>query len=400
MFPSVPIESAEPIRLFGPIRAVVSITALVALAIFEFPDRAALAIFIGFGSLPWAIALTLMARRAPALALSPVVAVVDILILAGAQIVAPASYVAIRFLAMFLLVAHAHLQGEYKGIALALLGSAVLIPIAVVQSEPFEGGQLGFYESLFAISAIGATLFVGRLRTAESSGRIRARDLTRRTIGADQRMRRQIAQALHDGPVQELASMDMMLDSASRAIEKGDTERASATLAEARAIAERNIRDLRAEMVGLGPAAFDELRLPEALEQCGPAWARRFEMELELALEPIEDLPNEVCGALFGIAQEAVTNAGKHAAPNTVTVALRRRDGGVELSVRDDGHGFKGVDPLGSHEPGHIGLASMRERAQLVDGRLEIKTGDAGSEVLARVPLEEPGRERRKARRA
>jgi signal transduction histidine kinase len=294
---------------------------------------------------------------------------------------------------MFLFVAHAHLQGEYKGLALALLGVVLLVPIAIVQ-KPFPIDLLGVYETLFAVSAMGAALFVGRLRTTESSGRIRARDLTRRTIEAENRMRRQIAQALHDGPVQELTSMDMMLESVSRAIAKGDGARATDTLAEARKIAERNIREMREEMIGLGPAAFDELSLHQALEQSVPAWARRYEIEPELAVERLDNIPNEVSGALFGIAQEAVTNAGQHAKANIVWVKLWRDGDNVELCIRDDGCGFEGADPLGARERGHIGLASMRERAQLVNGRLSISTGGSGTEVLATVPVaHDEGRE-------
>ncbi len=182
--------------------------------------------------------------------------------------------------------------------------------------------------------------------------------------------------------------MDMMLESASRALEKGEGDRASATLADARALTERAIRELREEMIGLGPAAFDELTLPDALEQSVPAWARRYEMEPELEIERLDNLPQEVSGALFGIAQEAVTNAGQHARAHVVRVTLRRQNGNVELSVRDDGSGFPDADPLHSRERGHIGLASMRERAQVVHGVIEIKTGASGSEVLVRVPLE------------
>jgi two-component system NarL family sensor kinase len=56
--------------------------------------------------------------------------------------------------------------------------------------------------------------------------------------------------------------------------------------------------------------------------------------------------------------------------------------------VSDDGSGFEGERPLGPNEPGHIGLATMRERAELIGGRLEIRTGEKGSTVIARVPLE------------
>jgi signal transduction histidine kinase len=107
---------------------------------------------------------------------------------------------------------------------------------------------------------------------------------------------------------------------------------------------------------------------------------------VELAVDPL-DLTNEVCGALFGIAQEAVANAGQHAGASRVVVTLRTVGDEVELRVSDDGHGFEDVDPRSTTEPGHIGLASMHERAALIDGRLEIETGERGTKVLVRAPL-------------
>jgi signal transduction histidine kinase len=59
----------------------------------------------------------------------------------------------------------------------------------------------------------------------------------------------------------------------------------------------------------------------------------------------------------------------------------------VELSVTDDGKGFGGVDPLGPTEAGHIGLASIRERAELLRGSLDIRTGDDGTEVRVSAPM-------------
>jgi signal transduction histidine kinase len=124
-----------------------------------------------------------------------------------------------------------------------------------------------------------------------------------------------------------------------------------------------------------------------ALEQCVPTWSRRYQIEIGLTLERM-NLLNEACGSLFGIAQEAVINAGRHANAKQVAITLRTVDGEVELRVSDDGTGFNGEKPLGPDEPGHIGLATMRERAELIGGRLEIRTGAMGSTVIARVPLE------------
>jgi signal transduction histidine kinase len=179
----------------------------------------------------------------------------------------------------------------------------------------------------------------------------------------------------------------MMLDAARRALERGDPARAEELIEHAREVAERNIGALRDEIVALGPYAFDELTLDVALEQCTPTWQRRYEVEIGLTIERL-DLGNEACGALFGIAQEAVANAGRHGEASQVFITLRTVDGEVELRVSDDGTGFEGEEPLGPNEPGHIGLATMRERAELIGGRLEIRTGEKGTTVLARVPLD------------
>jgi signal transduction histidine kinase len=55
--------------------------------------------------------------------------------------------------------------------------------------------------------------------------------------------------------------------------------------------------------------------------------------------------------------------------------------------VTDDGHGFDGNDPLEDGEPGHLGLASMRERAELMEGTLEIETSERGTRVLVLAPV-------------
>ena len=74
-----------------------------------------------------------------------------------------------------------------------------------------------------------------------------------------------------------------------------------------------------------------------------------------------------------------------------MSISLRTVGRRVELRVTDDGHGFDGTDPLGRGEPGHLGLASMRERAELMDGTLEIETSERGTRVLVLAPLRPSG---------
>jgi two-component system NarL family sensor kinase len=380
----VPIESARPIVWFALLRVAMVVVGFVSLLLFDVPDRGRLLVLVGAVAAPLAFGFLLLAQRAPSRALNPGIAIVDLAILAVAEAIAPESYAAVRFLALFLIAAHAHFQGELRGVAIALAAVILLVPIAATTDGPVSGELLAFYETLFAAAALAAGLFMGRLRTAESTGRLRARELSRRSIDAESKVRRRLAEALHDGPVQDLVSLDMVLDSARRAIERGETERAEELLAEASESVERNVGSLRDEIVSLGPYALDELSLDVAVEQCAPVWAKRFDLDVRLELERL-DLSNQLCGSLFGIAQEAVANAGRHAGARHVTVSVNRIDGHVELRVRDDGHGFDG-EPFATDDPGHIGLATMRERAELADGVLEIQTGGDGTTVIARVP--------------
>jgi signal transduction histidine kinase len=382
----VPIESPAPIAWFGALRLAIAVSAFVAVLVFDVPDRGALLVLSGAVAIPWALAVVIAVRRRPELTLHPVIGVVDLVILAIVELVVPESYAGVCFLVVFLVAAHAHFQGPQLGVGIALLAIVVFVPIATFGDPPVSGALLAFYEVLFAASVLSAGLFMGRLRAAESTGRLRARELSRRAIEAEADVRRRLAESIHDGPVQELVSLDMMLDAARRALEREKPARATELIEEARLLTERNISALRDEIVGLGPYAFDELTLDVALEQCVPTWSRRYGVEIGMTLERI-DLSNEACGSLFGIAQEAVINAGRHAEAKNVSITLRTVEGDVELRVSDDGTGFDGQIPLGPNEPGHLGLATMRERAELIGGRLEIRTGPNGSTVLARVPL-------------
>ena len=383
----VPLESDQPIASFGWLRLAVVLTALLAELVFDVPHMGRLLVVTAAVALPWALLILLVGRRTPRTALSPLVALVDLIILAAAELVVPDSYVAIRCLAIFAIAAHAHFQGELRGVLLAVIAIALLVPIGFATDGPItDNGLLAFYEVLFAASALAAGRFVGRLRTAESTGRLRARELSRRVIEAEGEVRRRVAEAIHDGPVQELVSLDMVLTAARLAIERGELDRASEMIDEARATAERNVTAMREEIVSLGPYALEELTLDAAIDQCAPIWSRRYGVPVELSLERI-DLPNDICGALFGIAQEAVVNAGRHAEAAHIWVTLKRVPEGIELTVRDDGKGFRDRAPMPSDEPGHIGIATMRERAELIGGTLTIETGEEGSSVVARVPI-------------
>jgi signal transduction histidine kinase len=387
MLRRLPIESAQPLVVFGIARLAVALAALAALVVLGFPyDGRGIAVIAGLG-LPWTLGLLYVVRRNPEAVLHPLVAAGDIGVLVVIELVVPEAYGATRFTALFVLAAHAHFQGERRGFAIALAGSLALVATTVLRGDtPLDGEVLAFYEIVFVLSAGAAGAVVGSLRTAESASRLRARSLSRRTIQAENEVRRRVAEAIHDGPVQELIGLDMMLASARKAAAEGRREDAAALLDDARELAERNIRILRDEIVELGPYAFQELGFDAAIENCIPVWKRRYRFEVMATIERIE-LPSEMAGDLFRIAQEAVVNAGRHSGAEAVSISLRTLDSEVELRVTDNGRGFGNADPLGLSEPGHLGIASMRERANLLNGSLEIESSELGTRVLTKAPL-------------
>lgn len=384
-FDRLPIDSTRPVMSFAVVRLLLPSAGLLASLILGMPYDGDLALVLAAGALPWALLIFALARREPTTALRSVVAAGDFAVLAGIALAVPETYGPVRFIALAFVAAHAHFQGERRGIVIAGAAAAGLSATAALRDGPLGGDTLAFYEVLFAVAAVGTAAIVGELRTSESAGRLRARELSRRTIAGEDEMRRHVADFIHDGPVQELIGLDFMLQGAEAAAARGDTERASELIAEARKLSEKNVRALRDEIVSLGPYAFGELSYEIALEQCVPVWNRRWGCQVEVDVDAIELAP-EVANDLFRITQEAVINACKHGQSATIEVSLKESAGFVELRVRDYGKGFGSVDPFDPDEPGHIGLASMRERAELLLGHFDIQQHDDGVEVTVRVP--------------
>ena len=379
----VPIESARPIVVFALARLAVAVVALVAVAVVGFPSEGRAAAVLGV-FVAWSAGVLLVARRDPDRALGPVVPAIDFALLLILELAAPDALGGVRLAALFLIAAHAHLQGERRGVTVAAVGSVALIVGSAIRGDaPFDSDVLAFYEAVFFLSSLATAVVVGLLRTSESASRLRARGLSRRTMQAESEVRRRVAESIHDGPVQELIGLDMIL-SAARS-ESGNSK-AGGLIDEARELVSRNVRALRDEIVDLGPYAFQEMTFDTAIENCLPVWQRRYGFEVRLAIERIA-LPPETAGDLFRITQEAVVNAGRHAKAHTVELSLRTVGSQVELRVADDGRGFDGNGVLAPPEPGHLGLASMRERAELMDGELEIESSERGTRVLVRAPL-------------
>jgi signal transduction histidine kinase len=167
----------------------------------------------------------------------------------------------------------------------------------------------------------------------------------------------------------------------------GDTEN---LLEDCIEIADYTLKQVRDMSLDLRPPLLDDLGLEAALEWTLQRREQAAGWQTTIAADPLpRRLAPEIETACFRIAQEALTNVARHAQAKGVDVSLRIVGSELVLAVRDDGRGF---DPeavrLRPAQRASLGLVSMKERAALVGGRLEISTSDGGgTEVRATFPL-------------
>ena len=188
-------------------------------------------------------------------------------------------------------------------------------------------------------------------------------------VKAEELERARIASAVHDDSIQVMAAvalqLEMLGDDLNGSGHGTAVGEAAAKVRSALGRLRRLIFDLspgNLETAGLGPAIETYLR--ETGAEAAFEWTIRDRLR--------KHLPDEVDAILYRVAHEAIRNVQKHARAQHVTVALSERDRGKLLVIADDGVGFA---PGGGGEarPGHIGLASMRERAALAGGTLQIE---------------------------
>jgi signal transduction histidine kinase len=213
------------------------------------------------------------------------------------------------------------------------------------------------------------------------------RRLLNQSVKAMEDERTTIAADLHDGPIQRLAAVGLLLDRAILRAERGDADGAAARALEAQSELKTEIEALRRLMAGLRPPVLDEGGLVAALTDYATAFCGLAGLAVELDLAEVAlDKRRET--TLYRIAQAALTNTVRHAEANTVRIRLTPAGQSVELVVGDDGCGFD-TALMGSFvRNGHYGLAGMRERAEMADGNLVVSSKPgSGTQVLARVPL-------------
>jgi signal transduction histidine kinase/ligand-binding sensor domain-containing protein len=251
------------------------------------------------------------------------------------------------------------------------------IPPAYYQTNWFLALSVG------AVIALVWTAHRVRLRIVETHER-EIIALNERLMKAQEQERMRIAGELHDGVMQQMLAVTMMLGTAKRRIVSDADAKATIDKAQDKLIqVGTEIRQLSHD---LHPPVLQEAGLPQAVQ----AYCEEFSLSSGIPVscdadEAARELSRGAALALFRIVQEALGNAAKHARARRITVRLTRSNGMVSLVVSDDGVGF---DRSRLAMAGGLGLITMRERAEQLNGRVEFEsTPGRGTTIRVTIPF-------------
>ncbi|MHB9145141.1 MAG: sensor histidine kinase [Symbiobacteriia bacterium] len=214
------------------------------------------------------------------------------------------------------------------------------------------------------------------------------RDLGLAIIKAQEEERRRVAREIHDGPAQLLANVVLRIDVCQRLADT-DLKRLKDELHQLKDLVRMSLQDVRKVIFDLRPMALDDLGLVPALRSYLKDYQERSGVIPELTVQGEERRFSQAFEvALFRLVQEALNNVWKHAQAKTASVVVEFHGDSLRVLVRDDGVGFD--LERARAEGSRFGLISMRERAELLQGKLQVDTAvGQGTRVSFHIPYPE-----------
>ncbi len=207
--------------------------------------------------------------------------------------------------------------------------------------------------------------------------------LSSQLLRAQEKERKRVAQELHDGIGQQLTAIKFRLEQAIGQANGMPT--GAESLALIIPMIQNAIKEVRRISMDLRPATLDQVGILATI-----AWlCREFQasflsirVEKEIGLEE-EDVAEALKIVIFRVLQEALNNVGKHSNADFVRICLEKKNGGIELTVQDNGVGFNRDDEFAAtRDKRGFGLASMRERTELSGGSFVIETRERTGTVI------------------
>jgi len=208
---------------------------------------------------------------------------------------------------------------------------------------------------------------------------------------ASEAERQRIASDFHDGPLQSFISMQMRLEILRKLLER-DFDAGMADLKQLQALAQSQIRDLRAFLHAMRPVDVDGANLVATARRTAETFQKESGIPVTFlgANTPV-GLPQEISAEVLQMLREALHNVQKHAGATRVAVAMEKTDRSLEISVDDNGHGFNfaGAYTLEEMELLRLGPASLKRRARSLNADLVVESRPGrGAGLKFRIPLQ------------
>ena len=202
--------------------------------------------------------------------------------------------------------------------------------------------------------------------------------LVERIITAEQDERRRLALFLHDGPVQNLAGIALMLDAAVQAIDDGRPEAARGIMASALERHRETIRSLRDLSFNIEPVVLRDQGFGAAVEELANQLGMEHRVQIDVDVAPAARLGEKEQVGLYQIVRESLNQAVRRGPPSRISVTIRETPAGqIETIVADDGTGERRT----------AALEAIGERASTLNGRFSVEHGaDGGTAIRVVLP--------------
>ena len=192
-----------------------------------------------------------------------------------------------------------------------------------------------------------------------------------------------LARELHDTIVQDLTAIALHLESAERKA-GSEPEKSKERIATAMALARSALDEVRRNVDGLRSDPLAGESLVRALSRIGRAFTSETGVQVTIEAPNLPQLVPEIEFTIFRVVSEALSNVRRHAAARHVDVRIDADAQAVRVRIRDDGRGFDAAS-----SPGGFGIVGMKERAESLNGTLELQSSEGdGTTLVASLPLE------------
>ncbi len=255
--------------------------------------------------------------------------------------------------------------------------------LEVLNKESGEGFDENDRDILYALAGQAAIAIVNARLYQE------VQEEKDRIIALEEDVRKELARDFHDGPAQTLAAMIMGIELL-EALPERTSKSVAGGLAELKAMATKTLHQVRNMIFELRPVILKTQGLEPALNSYVERLREAEDMNIHLKVEGLEKrLPPKLEEICFSIIQEAISNVKRHANEKNVWLSAIRRDDEFQVVVQDDGEGFDLVKVEESYDRrGKLGLLNMRERAEMIGGRLSIESAPGqGTIITLDIPL-------------